>query len=218
MRYSFPALILLASLAVFVGCADRFSPGSTAPAVTAGEAVKTETGGGGSPTVASGAAATDAQVNLQVLDWDGLQELLARHRGKVVVLDCWSTSCAPCIKEFPNLVALHNRHAPSELACVSLSFDYEGIGRPEDEHSRVLAFLQEHRATFDNVLSRLDSDALTEKLEIPSIPAVFVYDRAGRLQRRFDNRHASRDGGPFTYEQVSEVVEQLLAEPAVGAE
>jgi hypothetical protein len=43
---------------------------------------------------------------------------------------------------------------------------------------------------------------------------VFVFDRQGRLHRRFDNRHASRDGGPFTYEQVSAVVEELLAEPA----
>jgi hypothetical protein len=81
-----------------------------------------------------------------------------------------------------------------------------------------LAFLQEKQATFDNVLSSLESDALYAKLEIPSIPAVFVFDRDGRLHRRFDNRHASRNGGPFSYEQVSAVVNELLAEPAESAQ
>jgi hypothetical protein len=39
-----------------------------------------------------------------------------------------------------------------------------------------------------------------------------VYDRDGRLRKRFDNRFASRDGGPFTYEQVAAVLDELLAE------
>jgi hypothetical protein len=47
---------------------------------------------------------------------------------------------------------------------------------------------------------------------------VFVYDRQGNLHQRFDNRNASRTGGPFTYDQVSAVVEQLLAEPVESAE
>jgi hypothetical protein len=115
-------------------------------------------------------------------------------------------------------VALSEKHSRDELACISLSFDYEGIGQPEQQYSRVLAFLQKQKATFDNVLSRLESDALYAKLEIPSIPAVFVFDRDGQLHRRFDNRHASRDGGPFTYEQVSAAVDELLAQSAESAE
>ena len=200
MRYSFPALLLLSLFPLNSGCYDRSSSSTSAPAVKIGT------------------GETDSDVRLQLLDWDGLQKLLASHQGKVVVLDCWSTSCVPCIAEFPNLVALQNRHKRDDLACVSLSFDYEGIGKPEDQHERVLDFLKKQRARFDNVLSTLDSDTLSAKLEIPSIPAVFVYDRQGKLHQRFDNRHASRSGGPFTYEQVSAVVEKLLAEPAESAE
>jgi thiol-disulfide isomerase/thioredoxin len=211
-----PSIAILIALPLLAGCHDASSSTSAVPTAISGNA-----GNGGknqTPDGASEAAADDAQVKLQMLDWDGFQQLLARHRGKVVVLDCWSTSCEPCIREFPNLVALNEMHSRDDLACVSLSFDYEGIGRPEEQHSRVLAFLQEKRATFDNVLSRVESDELYQKMEIPSIPAVFVYDRDGRLHRRFDNRNASRDGGPFTYEQVSKVVEELLVEPAERAE
>jgi thiol-disulfide isomerase/thioredoxin len=161
---------------------------------------------------ASGVAPVAASnVDLRILDWEGLQQLLASHRGKVIVLDCWSTSCQPCIKEFPNLVELDKKQRDKGVACISLSFDYEGIGRPEEQRDHVLAFLQDKQATFDNVLSSLDSDALSTKLDIPSIPAVFVYDQQGKLHRRFDNRHATENGGPFTYKQVQAVVEELLA-------
>jgi thiol-disulfide isomerase/thioredoxin len=208
-----PSIACLIVLPFLVGCREASTSSTPAPASKVGKSVETATQGDLART-----SPEAAEVDLQLLDWEGLQQLLASHHGKVVVLDCWSTSCAPCIAEFPNLVALQNKHNRDDLACVSLSFDYEGIGRPEDQQERVLAFLQKQRAAFDNVLSTLDSDALSAKLEIPSIPAAFVYDREGKLHQSFDNRHASRTGGPFTYEQVSAVVEQLLAEPAENAE
>ncbi len=208
MHYKLSGFLLLSLFMTSAGCDQQSTSVTTGPPAQTASAAAAAT----KPRPASPDAAAD-QVAVQLLDWDGLNRLLARHRGKVVVLDCWSTSCAPCIEEFPNLVALHNAYDRDRLACVSLSFDYEGIGRPEDQHQRVLAFLRDQQATFDNVLSTLDSDALTTKLDIPSIPAVFVYDREGKLHQRFDNRHASRTGGRFTYDQVSEVVEHLLNSP-----
>ncbi len=209
MRLLICAATALYSIVFFSGCYDRLQ--SSAPlAVEDPAAAKSEAG--------AERVRDAAKVDLQILDYSELERLIASYRGKVVVLDCWSTSCAPCIAEFPNLVALQHRHSREELACVSLSFDFEGIGKPEDEYDRVLGFLEKQAADFDNVLSRLDSDALTARLEIPSIPAVFVYDRQGNQRRRFDNRNASREGGPFTYRQVGEYVEQLLAERVDSAE
>jgi thiol-disulfide isomerase/thioredoxin len=208
MRRSILTLPILVFLA---GCYEVSPPGSPADAVEVAKVA------GGTPNGFK-TESDNSEVELQILDWDGLQRLIDSQRGKVVVLDCWSTSCAPCIREFPNLVALQKKHKRDELACISLSFDYEGIGKPEDERERVLAFLKKQNATFANVLSSLESDALTAKLDIPSIPAVFVYDRQGRLQKRLDNRYASRDGGPFTYKQVSTLIEELLARPVKRVE
>ena len=204
--------IALVGLLPLAGCYNVTPSASPPAAVEVAEVTD------GVPQSDAATKSDTSQVDLQILDWEGLQRLIAARRGKVVVLDCWSTSCAPCIREFPNLVALQKKHNPDDLSCISLSFDYEGIGRPEDERQRVLAFLKKQNAKFTNVLSSLDSDALTAKLEIPSIPAVFVHDRQGHLHKRFDNRYASRDGGPFTYKQVDAVVEELLAQPAESAE
>ncbi len=149
---------------------------------------------------------TDEQppkVELQVLDWDGLKDLLAGKRGKVVVMDCWSTSCRPCLEEFPNLVAMHNKYSRDDLACVSLSFDNEGLDPIEDVKPAVLSFLSRQKATFDNVLSTLDSDALYKKLEIPAVPAAIVYDREGKLAKKFT-------GAKVDYAEVEQVVQKLL--------
>ncbi len=150
------------------------------------------------------------EVSLQVLDYDQIQKLIESKRGRVVVMDAWSTSCPPCIKEFPNLVALHKKYGPDRVACISLSFDYEGIGQPEDVADKVRKFLVEQQATFDNILSKEESDALYRKFKLISVPAVFVYDHHGKLVKRFHNEDAKGEADAFTYEQVGALVEELL--------
>jgi thiol-disulfide isomerase/thioredoxin len=157
-------------------------------------------GNGGPSTSAA------ADVKLQLLDWGGVQRLLASHRGKVVVLDCWSTSCDPCMKEFPGLVQLHRRHG-QRVACVSLSVDYEGIGKPEDVQERVLTFLQQQQATFDNVLCTDESDTVFEKLNFFGPPLVVVYDALGQEVKRFEGAEAEEG----VYTQVAALVDELLA-------
>ena len=145
------------------------------------------------------------------MDHGELMRTVAAHRGKVVVLDCWSTSCPPCVREFPGLVALAGRHP--DVACLSLSFDYEGIGTPEDAVPRVRDFLAGVGAgPIDNMLGREESDVLADKLGIASVPAVFVWGPDGALARRFDDDDAARRlGRPFTYADVEATVRDLLA-------
>jgi thiol-disulfide isomerase/thioredoxin len=140
-------------------------------------------------------------ISLQILDYEGIQKLIAGHRGQVVVMDCWSTSCPPCIEEFPKLVALHKKYDPTQLACISLSFDFEGLGKPEDVQADVLRFLQKQGATFENVLGGEASDVLLKQMNLASIPAVFVYDRQGKVHR-FE--------GSKAYDDVPALVKQLL--------
>src|SRR5580693_3092788 len=88
--------------------------------------------------------AADPEVTLEILDWEQTQKLVAAHKGKIVVLDAWSTSCEPCKKEFPNLVKLHKEYG-NEVACMSLSCDYVGIKNkpPEFYRERALKFLKQ---------------------------------------------------------------------------
>jgi thiol-disulfide isomerase/thioredoxin len=145
-------------------------------------------------------------VSLKILNYEGVQKLIASHKGKVVVMDCWSTSCGPCVQEFPKLVALDKKYGPEKVACISLSFDFEGgeDAKPEDVQPQVLKFLEKQQATFDNVLCSEDSDTLRRKMELAAIPAVYVYGRDGTLAKLFE--------GEGIYQEIPTQVERLLAD------
>lgn len=146
------------------------------------------------------------EVKLRHADYDQMMETVESHEGRVVVMDCWSTWCPPCVEEFPRLVKLHQKYGPKKkVACISVSFDYDGTGEPEDVEPDVLAFLQEQKATFDNILASEDTETLLKKLDLPSIPAVYVFDQKGKLAKRFDD-----SGGKFTYDDVEKLVSELL--------
>lgn len=151
-------------------------------------------------------------VAMRLVDHAGVEAERTSHPGKAVVLDCWSTSCPPCVKEFPGLVALQRRFG-DRVACLSLSFDYEGIGSPEDAMPRVEEFLRQVGAGgIVNLVAREDADALYGKMGLVSVPAVFVWGPDGTLVRKFDDDMAAKQlGRPFTYEDVTQAVEYCLA-------
>lgn len=160
---------------------------------------------GCSQTASSPSAATP-EVRLEIVDYAGIERCVAERRGRVVVMDCWSTSCEPCLREFPGLVELAKQY-PQDVSCISLSFDYEGLGKPEDQKPKVRAFLEKQHATFANLLSSEPSDDLYARFKLAAIPAVFVYGRDGKLAKRFD---ADSEGRPFTYRDVGAKVAELV--------
>lgn len=226
MRYLLFAL-LSSSLFAF-GCNNAGDPGASAGTgtdSTSAEPLPTEPAGAAVDSPAPDAttaetAATDETVSLKTMSWQEAQDLVKAHKGKVVVMDVWSTSCLPCMKEFPNLVALHEKYGEDQVACISVSCDYEGIkGKPPESYrDRVLAFLKKQNATFENVLSNVESDKVFEMMDVASIPTVYVYDSEGNLKKRFDNDSGEyfKDGGEgFTYEEhIIPLVEEMLATSA----
>jgi thiol-disulfide isomerase/thioredoxin len=162
---------------------------------------------------------TPAEIPLTIATWEEVEQQVATHAGKVVVLDLWSTSCQPCIREFPNLVALHKKF-PDRVVCMSVNSDYFGTKSKPPEYfvERVTTFLTEQNATFDNYLCSVSSDELYAQLNLASIPAVLVYGTDGKLVNRFDNDEG-KYGDEFTYpDHVIPLVEQLLQETAGAAQ
>jgi len=162
------------------------------------------TGSATAPEVDSG-----GEITLQVLDYAGVQKLIAGHRGKIVVVDFWSTACPPCVKEFPELVAIQARIGKEQLAGVSLSLDYDGSEKLEEIKPRVLEFLQKKHATIDNVLCSDQAEDVCKKAGIAAVPAVFVYDRDGKLRERMIESKSLGDKG--IYGRVNKLVDELLA-------
>ncbi len=119
--------------------------------------------------------------NIESLDWevfDGKRETLADYKGKVVVLDFWATYCPPCLEEIPHLVNLQNKYGSENFQIIGLH-----VGGEEDR-PKVPAFVE--RLKMNYPLATPD-DKLTDVLfgGESVIPQTFVFDRNGRLVRKF---------------------------------
>ena len=165
------------------------------------------------PAPAAPAAAAVPSVEVRLVDHAGLLAEVERHRGKVVVLDCWSTSCPPCVKEFPGLVKLAAAHG-DRVQCLSLCFDYDGLGKPDDLVPPVKAFLEKVGAgKVINLLSSEEADSLYRKLDLVSVPAIFIWKPDGTLAIRYDDDMAARElARTFTYADVEKTVADLVAD------
>ncbi len=151
-------------------------------------------------------------VTTQVASWEEAQKIIAKHKGKIVVLDLWSTWCQPCVKEFPHLVDLQKAH-PKDVVAISFNCNYIGDGKPEDEQPDILKFLNAKQASIINLISSDADEALYKKVSIASIPVVQVYGRDGKLARQFDNEKEEYGKEGFTYEKhITPYVQKLLTE------
>jgi thiol-disulfide isomerase/thioredoxin len=181
-----PAVILTSALVV--GCTEA---DATPDAAHSGAATAVENGS--APADVAG-----QDITVQVADRAAYDELIASHQGKVVLADFWATWCGPCVEQFPHTVELSKKYDPAELAVVSVSMD-----EPSDQE-KVLAFLREHGAAFDNLLGEYGvGEKGVEAFEITdgAVPHYKVYDRSGTLVHTANSN-----------EELDRLIAQLLTE------
>jgi thiol-disulfide isomerase/thioredoxin len=185
--------------------------------LTAGCQPQSGTSGKGRPTesltTASSQPASVEAVKLDVASWDDVQKFIAAQQGKVVVVDLWSSSCEPCVRELPGLVKLHEEH-PEEVVCVTVNLDYIGLADdpPENYRDAATKVLAERRATLQNFLSSTSDTDVYARLEVAAVPVVYVYGRDGKLAKRFDNEKDEYGKEGFTYaDHIVPLVKELIA-------
>ncbi len=208
-----PVVCLLVLTLAVAGCEQNSSTETSSPDVTPQAlTVAPDESARQTDNDSSDGQNSAATVELKITTFEELQASIAASTGKIVVVDYWSTSCPPCMTEFPGLVAIHNELPHEQVRCVSASLDYEGLADFPIEECRktALEFLEQQKATLDNFI--LSEDSLTvmdNKLKIASIPAVFVFDVDGKLARLFDES----SGEPFSYaKDVTPFVKSLISE------
>jgi thiol-disulfide isomerase/thioredoxin len=185
-----------AGLFLSAGCIDRNQP-------VASQA---------SPATTSVATVDRPQPTVEILNWDQVAKRREQFRGKVVVLDVWSTYCDPCVREFPHLVELQQRFG-DKVRCISFDTDYSGAVKepPESFRKPVLEFLSlQHADGLLNLISSVPNEDFYNQIHLGGPPAVFVYDQAGKLIKRFDNSQTPKTP-EFTYARdVVPLVEKLV--------
>ncbi len=112
---------------------------------------------------------------LQIAAWFGSEPLtLDGLKGKVVVLDFWNTTCAPCRALMPHLAALYTKHKGDGLVV---------IGITEDEKADLEEFLKKSPSAYPLAMDQLKGGAgqTFDAYKIGSIPTVCLIARDGSL-------------------------------------
>lgn len=126
------------------------------------------------------AAKSAAGPKVPLLKPEGFGELIKQSQGKVLVINFWATWCGPCVAEFPELVKLDVAYRDKGLRMVGITAD-----DLEDLKTKVVPFLREQKAEYENFLQ--DTDDPQKMVDVvmkdwPGVlPATFVYDKTGKL-------------------------------------
>jgi len=134
------------------------------------------------------------------IDGSGLQELIHKRHGKILLLNIWATWCQPCVEEFPNLIKLYSSYSTDSLEIVGVSAD-----DLDDAITKVGPFVEKNKVPFKIYIAHfIKQDDFINSLNKTwsgAIPATFFYDINGKQQ--------FMEIGGRTFEQFREKVEQM---------
>jgi thiol-disulfide isomerase/thioredoxin len=88
-----------------------------------------------------------AKVTLDEIDAPRLGALVKNETQKYRLFNVWSTTCAPCVEEFPGLIAVSRRMGLRNFELITVSTDLP------DDRDRALAFLDKFRAALPKKLA-----------------------------------------------------------------
>jgi thiol-disulfide isomerase/thioredoxin len=153
-----------------------------------------------------------AEAKVEVASFAQVQAEVAKHKGKVVVVDYWSSWCPPCVKELPEMAQLH-KELGKQIVCFTVDVDFAGAEgeKPEEHRENVLGILTQNQLTMRNFISSDPDMTVFKKLNVGSVPVLHVFDRAGKLHMTFTNEDEKFGKDGFSIlKDVKPVVLQLM--------
>ena len=168
------------------------------PAPNARHAAASKTGATNSASKQNG--------ELPLIDLAGYQKLVAKYKGKPLVVNFWATWCEPCRAEYPMLVGLAKKYERQGVVFLGVSFDADA------DLNVVGHFLAMYRPDFPNYRQKpgIDVDGFNHGVDPAwngAIPSTIFYKPDGtfdaqffgtRPRAEFEKEIQSLTANPFT--------------------
>src|SRR5690554_3873748 len=196
-------ILLLAACRQDPAPADDPAAPATGEAPAAGDVVATgprADAPGGEPSLRPDVPA------LQVATIDGDGYDLAEHRGEWVVVNFWATWCSPCLKEMPELSALHSLR--EHISVVGLAYE-------EIEVPAMRSFLEAHPVAYPVAI--IDVYDPPADFDTPrGLPMTYLIAPDGAVARQFLGPVTARDIEAAIASSGGPSLESLSAAPGPG--
>lgn len=115
-------------------------------------------------------------------------------QGRPVLITFWATSCGICIKEIPQLIALHKQYHSLGLEIIAIAMAY-------DPPNRVVAMTHEQKLPYPVILD-ITAEHAQAFGRIWGTPTTFLIDQNSIVSKRVV--------GAFDFEDMQNRIEQLL--------
>ena len=148
-----------------------------------------------SPGSAAKEGFTAPDFNLELLD--GGTVTLSELKGKVVLVNFWTSWCPPCRKEMPAIESVYRGYKDLGLVVIGVNLT------AQDSKQDAASFAQEVGVTFSIALD-LDN-SVGNLYRVTALPTSFFIDRKGVIRSVIV-------GGPMSEALIQSKVEELLRE------
>lgn len=109
-------------------------------------------------------------VDYELPDLDGKPQALDQYLGKWVVVNYWATWCNTCIKELPDLIALHEDNKNDEIVVVGINFETINSDRLKN-------FVAQHSIPYP--VLRTEPVPTTPLGPVPALPTTYIINPDG---------------------------------------
>lgn len=95
------------------------------------------------------------------------------YKDQVMLVNFWATSCTTCVKEMPDIVAIHQKFADKGYRTVAVAMSYD---RPD----YVVNYAESNQLPFDVVLD-LTGEIAQAYNEVKLTPTTYLVNRQGKI-------------------------------------
>jgi thiol-disulfide isomerase/thioredoxin len=127
-----------------------------------------------------------APANLSPVDDKAVKSMIDNDKGKVVLVNFFASWCAPCHKEFPDIVKLYDKYKDQGLDVIAISMN-DVTEKPDME-----AFIKETKPPFTVYLTSSTEDSAYKAYydvwntqDGDTLPMSMIFDRSGKLQHYY---------------------------------
>jgi len=111
--------------------------------------------------------------SLELIDTVGKQTLIENYKGKIVLIDFWSSWCGPCRQQIPALKEIYKKYKNKDFEIIGISLDKDKtawLNAIKKDKQNWLQFCE---------LKGWPQDKIARYLNINSIPSNFLLDKNG---------------------------------------
>ena len=118
-------------------------------------------------------------VKLDMIDEEGLKQLLKNNSDKLRLINIWATWCGPCVAEFPEFITMNRMYRGRDFEFISISAD------EPSKKEKALKFLQKQQASSANyIFSDEDKYKLIELVDPKwqgALPYTILVEPGGKI-------------------------------------